>query len=113
MPDGYLAFADAFRAPIIAGEKTHTLRYGFDRDLGAGDEIELRDEAGTQFARARVSRVEEVTPREYVARDPDGHASYADVDELAASMTEYYPDADIGAETPLTAIWFEDVTPTG
>lgn len=105
----YLAFADEFRAPILAGEKTHTLRYGLNRGLEAGDQIELRDGDGEPFARARVTRVEEVTPREYVARDPDGHSSYADATELVAAMREYYPDAEIGTETVLTAVWF-DVT---
>lgn len=105
--NSYLTFHQNFVEPILAGEKTRTVRYGFERYIARGETIRLQDDTGEQFAVATVTDVTRMSIDEFVEADPDGHASYASVDECVEELAEYYPEAELTPQSNLTVIGFE------
>jgi hypothetical protein len=99
--------------PIVAGEKTLTVRYDFERAVDEGDLIDLRTTTGDVFARAKVVLSKRMLARDFV-RFVDvfgGHKSYADVDEFADALADYYdpPREGFSEFTIVTAIGFDVV----
>lgn len=99
--------------PILNGEKTLTVRYDFERAVDEGDLIDLRTTSGDVFARARVVLSKRMLARDFV-RFVDvfgGHKSYADVDEFADALADYYdpPREGFSEYTTVHAIGFDVV----
>lgn len=104
-----LAAAGKFTDPLLEGEKTLTARYAFEREYDPGDRVALTTPGGHVFAVAVIERMREMTVREFVEADYDGHRQYADVDECLEALEMYYPEASLSATTPLSVIFFADV----
>lgn len=106
-----LKFAIHHINAIRNGKKYVTARYGLEHDLRPGDRIDLLDDDGARFANARVCWVGEMTAAQFVRADLDGHRSYASVAAFLDEIRSYYPDAEIGPDTPLTVlVWsFSDL----
>lgn len=97
--------------PIVDGEKTLTVRYDFERAIDEGEVVDLRTTAGEVFARAKVVLSKRMLARD-VVRFIDvfgGHEPYADVDEFAETLADYYdpPREGFGEYTTVTAIGFD------
>ena len=58
-----MTFADEYVYDILDGNKTATVRLGWD-DLSASDYLLLVDESGDQFARADIEAIANTTARE-------------------------------------------------
>ncbi|MCU4799715.1 ASCH domain-containing protein [Halobacteria archaeon HArc-gm2] len=100
-----LAFDPAFIKPILAGEKTLTLRYDLDDDLEAGVPIDLIAEySGELIDRTVCLYVARAPADAFAGVDLPGHRSYADTDELLDELGRYYPEADLTPATELAAV---------
>lgn len=113
---GRLAFAESFVEPILAGEKTVTVRLPGECDAGALESaateagvVEFETPAGTAFARADVRSVWRVDAATLSRAQLGGHE--ADLDSVAAVrelLGQFYPErAHELPETPsvLVATW--------
>lgn len=111
----HLTFDPIHVEPILAGTKTATLRYDFERDVATGDELLfVNAESEATFARAFVSIFGIVTVRWFVEGPHwEGHRSYQSTEELLEELAEYYPDADLGPRTELTLIRWTDFEAIG
>lgn len=91
---------------IRAGRKDVTWRLFDDKDLAAGDLLELVDwETGETFAEAEATSVHEKTLGEVADADFDGHEKYSSREEMLAHYREYYGDR-VTFETPIKMIAF-------
>lgn len=108
MSEPTLKFANEFVEPILAGEKTATIRYGTSAEgLSAGNILQLLDEDGSPIGRARVITVAHLPAhgaREYVEGDRVGHQSYASIDEFLEQLSAFYPDATFHPGTEVTLV---------
>lgn len=101
-------FATRYVEPVLEGEKTKTIRYDFG-PVGPGDTfVMVTEETGETFGQAFVAVVWGMTAETLVHPEvtllEDGHRDYADIDELADHLGEFYSDAEIGADTQLTIV---------
>lgn len=108
MSEPTLKFANEFVEPILAGEKTATIRYGTSAEgLSAGNILELLDEDGSPIGRARVTTVAHLPAhgaREYVESERVGHRTYETVDEFLEQLSAFYPDASLEPGTEVTLV---------
>lgn len=104
----YLRFADEYVDPILSGEKTATVRVGFERDFDVGDTVDLVDTNDDKFAEAQVAAVFE-GPVESIVRNGFGHYQGVDPDDFVDAISEHYPDTDVTKATTVTAIEFYGV----
>ena len=104
----YLRFADEYVDPILRGDKTATVRVGFERDFDVGDVVDLIDTNDDKFAEATVAAVFE-GPVESVVRNDFGHYEGVDPADFVDTLSEHYPEANVDGSTTVTAIEFYGV----
>lgn len=104
-----LRFANEHVEPVLAGEKTVTARYDFEREYEWGYLIRFVDEDDRPFAVGAVRRFEEMTVDEFAAADIDGHRSYDETGELLDELAAYYPEASLHGNSVLTVIGFDPI----
>ena len=76
---------------ILDGNKSVTWRLFDDKDLKAGDRIELVDwETGEKFAEAEITMVREKKLGEIEEKDFEGHERYESTEEMLKHYKEYY-----------------------
>lgn len=100
-------FADDHVEQILAGEKTVTVRFGFEYDLDPGMRIRLVDECGEEFATATVATQCELRADWISYADFSGHRRYKTTGELVEQLGEYYEPDLIGPETTLDVLVFQ------
>lgn len=92
---------------IVEGRKTVTWRLFDDKDLVAGDQIELLDwETNKKFAEANITNVREKKLCEITETDFEGHETYKNHDEMLQSYKNYYGDR-VNLDTSVKIVAFE------
>jgi hypothetical protein len=93
---------------IIEGKKTTTWRLFDDKDLQAGDAIELMNKATLQpFGRAVIREVVEKPLKALDDADWEGHERFPSEEAMYAKYREYYPGRAVGPETMVKILHFE------
>lgn len=93
---------------IMDGKKTTTWRLFDDKDLQAGDEIELMNKATLQpFGRATISWVTLKRIKDLDDADWEGHERFPSEEAMYAAYREYYPGREVGSETVVKILHFE------
>lgn len=92
---------------ILNGSKTSTWRLFDDKELVAGDYIELRVFGDLEsFAIAKISSVKELQFKDLTVEDKLGHEQYQSDKEMYATYSKYY-QTPIGPNDSLKIIHFE------
>ncbi|MFH1089686.1 MAG: ASCH domain-containing protein [Candidatus Uhrbacteria bacterium] len=92
---------------VLSGEKTSTWRLFDDKDLSIGDEISmLNKETLVEFAKAKITAIEEKKLGELVDDDFSGHECYESIEERYKTYRGYYGDR-VTSETIAKIIDFE------
>ena len=92
---------------IQAGRKTVTWRLFDDKDLKAGDSVELLDwETKARFALAKIIAVTEKPLKLLNAADFAEHGPLKTIEETVQGFREYYGDK-VTAETPVKIVNFK------
>lgn len=89
---------------IEAGTKRFTIRLDPGYDPSPGDLLELVDGDRDRITTARCSLKAEVPAAWIPQWQFEGHREYADLAALIEELAEYYPDAEITGDTPITVI---------
>ena len=93
---------------IIDGKKTTTWRLFDDKDLQAGDAVELMNKATLQpFGRAVISEVIEKPIKALDDADWEGHELFPNNEAMYAKYREYYPGHEVGPDTMVKILHFE------
>lgn len=106
----YIKFHPHHTDKILNGEKWMTVRYGWDRDTEAGEEVWLREggnEGQGEFAKALITFTTTLTIEEFVEQDFDGHKKYSSPERMCELMQQFYPGADLTPQTEVTMIGFK------
>lgn len=103
-----LKFAEEHIQPILRGQKTATLRLDMDL-IQIGQRVHLVDEDGVRFATVVVSDRGYESIEWLQRAGVDGHRDYDSVEEMIEAMQRYYPDADIGPQTCLDVVYWEEL----
>ena len=111
MPTGPTTKTIKFRPWLVdeikAGKKTVTWRLFDDKNLQAGDTVELMNwQTREVFATAKLKRVWEKPMKELSSQEMDGHESYPSAEEFYKTYATYYRQP-IGPETVAKLIEFE------
>ena len=92
---------------IIDGKKTTTWRLFDDKDLRAGDAIELMNKATLKvFGHAVLSEVAEKPIKDLDDADWEGHERFASEEKMYAKYREYYPGREVGPDTIVKILHF-------
>ena len=76
---------------ILDGSKSVTWRLFDDKNLQAGDQVELIDwESGEKFAEAEIIGVREKKLNEIEEKDFEGHEKYESIEEMLGHYKKYY-----------------------
>lgn len=103
-----LKFHPALAQLIIEGKETTTWRLFDDKDLQAGDVIELMNKATLQpFGRAVIAEVAEKPLAALNDADWEGHERFPSDEAMYAQYREYYPGREIGPTTTVKILHFE------
>ena len=95
-----LKFRPELARMILAGTKTTTWRLFDDKDLQAGDRVELiNKETGEVFGVAVLEEVVLKPLRDLDDHDWEGHERFPSEEAMYAKYREYYPGREIGPET--------------
>lgn len=99
-----IPFHPRFSEAVAEGSKRFTIRLDPGYHPEPGDAMELVD--GDRETLAVVHcRLNATVPAGFIPSwQFDGHREYATFDELASELAEYYPDADLTPNTPITVI---------
>jgi hypothetical protein len=93
---------------IMEGKKATTWRLFDDKDLRAGDVIELMNKATLQaFGRAVIAEVVEKSLKDLNDADWEGHERYPNDEAMYAAYRGYYPGREVGPETSVKILHFE------
>lgn len=99
-----LKFRNHLVQEIQEGRKTVTWRLFDDKDLSAGDQLELLDwESGEKFAEAEITQVREKKLGQIEESDFEGHEKYSSPEAMLQQYREYYGDA-VTMDTPIKMI---------
>lgn len=91
---------------VLSGEKTSTWRLFDDKDLKAGDIMQLMEfGADIPFAEAIINTVTETTFGNLNSEDKIGHESYSSDEEMYQTYSGYYKTT-VGPDTTLKIIHF-------
>jgi len=102
-----LKFADNLVPLILSGEKTTTWRLFDDKDLQAGDELELINKKTLQvFANANIISLYEKRLGEIEEGDYDGHEKYESNEDMIETLKKFYSDK-VDGSTLVKIIKFE------
>lgn len=92
---------------ILDGSKTVTWRLFDDKNLKAGDQIELIDwESGEKFAKAEITGMREKKLGEITEKDFEGHEKYESNEEMIERYKEYYGEK-VNMDTTVKIIDFK------
>ena len=101
-----LKFRSELADMILQGKKTTTFRLFDDKDLRAGDEIQLvRWETGEEFSKTTIREAYEKTLGELTEDDFVGHERYASEEEMYTTLRTFYGDS-VGPSTVVKIIRF-------
>ncbi|MEI7777748.1 MAG: ASCH domain-containing protein [bacterium] len=91
-------FASDLAPLILSGQKTATWRFGDDKNIQVGDDLEFRDRtSGEVFGHAKVLAVREKKIKDITEADYDeGHEKYSGTEELIRSFKGYYGEGISG-----------------
>lgn len=101
-----IAFDDDHVEPILAGEKTVTIRYEFEHDLTPMERVRLVTTDGEAFATARVTTQCELRADWVASGVFSGHRTYTTTQDLLDELADYYPDAEFRPGTVLNVLAF-------
>jgi hypothetical protein len=102
-----IKFRDNLINPILIGEKNVTCRLFDDKNLSAGDEINLVNwNTGEKFGEAIITDVWEKKMGEIEEKDFDGHEKFSSKEEMFNTFRQYYGDR-ININTMVKIIRFE------
>ena len=102
-----LKFRHHLAEEIIAGRKTVSWRLFDDKDLKAGDKLELIDwESGEKFAEAEIIKVSEKKFGEIGEKDFEGHEEFENREEMLATYRKYY-GSEVNWDTIVKIIEFK------
>ena len=88
-----LKFKDFKAKWIIEGSKTATMRLFDDKDLRAGDDLELvNSDSGSTFAKAIITEIINKELADVDDIDLDGHEKWNNKEEMLESLQKYYGD---------------------
>jgi len=94
---------------VLSGEKTSTWRLFDDKDLSVDDEVSLLNkETLAEFAKAKITAVEEKKLRELTDDDFSGHERYESTEKMYETLRGFYGDK-VNSETVVKMIDFEIV----
>lgn len=99
-----LKFDEKFVQSILAREKTSTWRLFDEKNLQAGDEIELiNKQTGETFAKAKLTNVFEKPFRELAPEDFEGHGKFPSEKEMFETYSKYY-GKQVNSQIPVKII---------
>ena len=99
-------FRDYLVPLVLSGEKNSTWRLFDDKDLSAGDEIELREFGKDHsFGKAKIIKVIEKPFKKLSAADKEGHETFSDDAEMYRTYSGYY-NTPVGPDSIIKIIWF-------
>lgn len=102
-----IKFRDYLVPLVLSGKKISTWRLFDDKDLSAGDVVELQVFVTKEvFAKARIERVVVKPFKMLNTQDKAGHESFASDLEMYKTYSEYY-QVKVDGDTPVKIIWFE------
>jgi hypothetical protein len=102
-----LKFQSDLAQLIIEGKKITTWRLFDDKDLQAGDVIELVNKATLQpFGRAVIKEVVEKPIKDLDDADWEGHERFPNEETMYAAYREYYPGREVGPDTAVKILHF-------
>lgn len=102
-----IKFRPALATLILEGKKTTTWRLFDDKDLQAGDEVELMNsETEKIFGYATLTDVNEKAIKDLDEHDWEGHERFPNDDAMYAAYHTYYPGKEIGPNTILKILHF-------
>jgi len=107
-----LKFRPALAQLILEGKKTTTWRLFDDKDLRAGDEVEMkvRNDEGEvlpdAFTHGVITEVSERPLKDLTDADWEGHERFPSDEEMYAAYRSYYPGKEIGPETAVKIVHF-------
>lgn len=106
-----LRFDSSHADRIRTGEKTATIRYGFDLPIEPGDTLRLTGDNGDEILRVTVEDVQAKTVGEIIREGVEGHRSYDSPLDLEAEFHDYYPGVTFTKATALTVVsWTAETT---
>jgi hypothetical protein len=110
-----IRFHNKYRTKILQGEKTCTVRYGWDDAMlpEVGSSVILRatdvdDHRGFPFAVATIDWIDSMTIEEFVEESWEGHKEYDNVEDMVWALGHFYDDP-MDAETGIDVIGWRDV----
>lgn len=107
-----MKFAWEHIRPILLGDKWRTIRLAEEwHDVKPQDVLLLADPDDSIFARATVENIGEMTVFDAASLNLDGHRTYPNAGVLCEEMRGYYPDKNIGPNTPVRVIAYGDLDP--
>jgi hypothetical protein len=102
-----LKFNASLVPTILDGSKTATWRLFDDKDLQAGEYIELRVFGSEEsFARARIVTVKELLFKDLTENDRLGHEAYQSNEQMYAEFSRYY-NTTVGPMTSLKIVNYQ------
>jgi len=105
-----IKFRDNLAKMVLAGEKDVTWRLFDDKDLSAGDEVDLINwDTKEKFGEAVLTKVWQKKMGELVADDFDGHEKFSSEEEMYTRYCTYYGDR-VGPDTIVKIIRFKVAT---
>jgi hypothetical protein len=100
-------FRDYLVPLVLSGEKNSTWRLFDDKNLSAGDEIDLKEFGKEQsFGRAKITRVIEKPFKDLSEEDRQGHETFSSDKEMYERYSGYY-NTEVGPDSVVKIIWFE------
>lgn len=102
-----LKFMSHLVPKVLSREKTSTWRLFDDKDLQEGDEfVMINKETGEEFAKAKITKIEEKKLGELEDTDFDGHEKYKDQEDMLNHYRGYYGDK-VSPDTMAKMVDFE------
>lgn len=99
-----IPFHPRFEDEVASGMKRFTIRWNYQRDIQPGDTLVLVDGDRERLKVANCSLMATVPAGFLPSWQFDGHRDYTTFAELQEELEEFYPDAVIDPNTPLTVI---------
>lgn len=104
-----IKFRDYLVPLVLSGEKNSTWRLFDDKDLSAGDEIELREFGKDKsFGRAKITKTVQKPFGRLTSEDKQGHETFSSNEEMYKTYSDYY-STDVDADTIVKIIWFDSL----
>lgn len=102
-----LKFRPHLVSPILSGQKVSTWRLFDDKDLQAGDNLDLlNSETKEKFAEAEIVNTAEKSFNSLTEADLKGYEDFNGLDEIVKHFQKYYGDR-VNADTLIKIIDFK------